>query len=277
MDNGLSIFENMAYSTIRIECDTKSGLSTGTGFFYRFFNSGDRYVPAIITNKHVVEGSINGHLYFTLSTTDGKPNVGKSYLWNVGEFEKAWIPHPDPEIDLCAMPITTLVDVAFAQGHKFFITFFEDSVLPSEADIDDFAGMERIVMVGYPNGIWDRKNNFPVFRSGVVATHYRYDWNGKPEFLIDCACFPGSSGSPIVICDVGHVLTKKGWNLGTNRVKFLGVLYAGPQHRVDGHVEIVPVPTSDRVVSVSNIPNNLGMVIKSRKILDFENELKSRM
>lgn len=80
--------------------------------------------------------------------------------------------------------------------------------------------MEKIVMVGYPNGIWDQRYNFPVFRSGVAATHYRYDWNGRPEFLIDCACFPGSSGSPVLICDVGQVHTKKGLQIGQSRLSF---------------------------------------------------------
>jgi hypothetical protein len=137
--------------------------------------------------------------------------------------------------------------------------------------------MEKIVMIGYPNGIWDKQHNLPVFRSGVMATHYRYDWNGKPEFLIDAACFPGSSGSPVLVCDLGQVQTRKGWNLGSSRIKLLGVLYAGPQHRVDGRVEIVPVPTVNQVVSVSNIPNNLGIVIKARTLKSFDDVLRPRL
>jgi len=276
MNANLSPFESLAFSTIRIECDTASGQSTGTGFFFRFADKGNEFVPAIVTNKHVIKGSVRGRLYFTLSSDDGKPDVGNGFMWNIDGFERAWIPHPESDIDLCVMPISTLIEQAVAQGKKFFVTFFDMSLLPSASDIEDFAGMERIVMVGYPNGIWDRRHNFPLFRSGVAATHYRYDWNGRPEFLIDCACFPGSSGSPVLVCDVGQVLTKKGWNLDSSRIKFLGILYAGPQHRVDGRVEIVPVPTSERIISVSAIPNNLGMVIKSRKILEFETLLTKK-
>jgi V8-like Glu-specific endopeptidase len=274
MNTELSPFEKIAYSTIRIECDTASGLSTGTGFFFRFADKGDVFVPGIVTNKHVIKDSIRGRLLFTISKEDGKPDVGNNFLWTIDEFESAWIPHPEPEVDLCVLPIATLINQANAQGKKFFTTYLDMSLLPSDSEVEDFVGMERIVMVGYPNGIWDRLNNFPVLRSGVAATHYRYDWNGRPEFLIDCACFPGSSGSPVLVCDIGQVHTKKGLNIGTSRIKLLGALYAGPQHRVDGRVEIVPVSTVDRIVSVSSIPNNLGMVIKAKKLLELDEILK---
>lgn len=277
MSADLSPFEQLAFSTIRIECDlAKGGISTGTGFFFRFAQVGDRFVPAIVTNKHVVAGSTRGRLFFTLATADGKPDVGQTFLWNIDEFEKGWIPHPEADIDLCMFPIAGLINQAAAQKKVFFIIYFDSSLFPSTEEVEDFVGMEDIVMVGYPNGIWDRRHNFPVFRSGVAATHYRYDWNGRPEFLIDCACFPGSSGSPVLVCDMGRVHTKKGLQIGPSRIKFLGVLYAGPQHRVDGKVEIVPVPTANQIVSVSGIPNNLGMVIKVRKLVELNDIANNR-
>jgi len=277
MKGELTVVETLSFSTVRIECDiTGGGISTGTGFFYQFAISGENSVPAIVTNKHVIRGSTGGRFLFTLQDSLGKPNVGSNFKWDIAYFEKAWIPHPNDEIDLCVMPIASLLSQAASNGHKFFINPFNSSLLPTDDDIAEFAGMEKIVMVGYPNGIWDEKNNFPVFRSGTAATHYGYDWNGKPEFLIDSACFPGSSGSPVLICDIGQVYTRKGWNLGANRVKLLGILYAGPQHRVDGSVDIVPVQTSQKLVSVSAIPNNFGIIIKSRMLNDFENLFKGQ-
>jgi hypothetical protein len=270
MPTNLTPFENLAFSTIRIECEVPGGISTGTGFFCKFAENGEKFVPAIITNKHVVKGSSRGKLFFTLSKKDGSPDVGQIFFWNIEDYSKAWIQHPDADVDLCAMPIATLITQAAAQDKRFFITFFDLSLLPTDSEIEDFVGMEQIVMVGYPNGIWDRTHNFPVFRSGVAATHYRYDWNGRPEFLIDCACFPGSSGSPVLIVDLGSVFTRKGLQIGKSRIKILGVLYAGPQHQVDGRVELVPIPTSNQIVSRSSIPNNLGIVIKAKKLLDFD-------
>ena len=50
----------------------------------------------------------------------------------------------------------------------------------------------------------------------------------------------------------------------------MGVLYAGPQHYVEGEVRIVPIPTANKVISEASIPNNLGIVVKARKLLEFD-------
>jgi hypothetical protein len=61
------------------------------------------------------------------------------------------------------------------------------------------------------------------------------------------------------------------------RIKLLGILYAGPQHTVEGEIRIVKVPTLDRPVSVSTIPNNLGIVVKARKLDAFEDFFRSKL
>ena len=125
-------------------------------------------------------------------------------------------------------------------------------------------------MIGYPNGIWDEINNLPVFRKGITATHPAKNYNGRDEFMIDAACFPGSSGSPVLLYNLGSYARKDGGTVIGTRIKFLGILYAGPQHTATGEIKIVPVPTQNVPVAVSRIPNNLGNVIKSKKLLDFE-------
>lgn len=39
----------------------------------------------------------------------------------------------------------------------------------------------------------------PLIRQGVISTSLFYNFNSKPEFLIDCYNFVGSSGSPIFV------------------------------------------------------------------------------
>ncbi len=156
------------------------------------------------------------------------------------------------------MPIAPLLHDAEKTNTKFFFTTLDKTLIPTASDIEDMVGLENITMVGYPNGLWDRTNNLPIFRKGVLATDYKHNWNGKKEFLIDAACFPGSSGSPVMLFDIGSYQTRKGNFMGSSRIKLLGILYAGPQHTVEGEVKVVLVPTQQKAVSVAGIPNNLA-------------------
>ena len=58
----LSLADQLCYSTVRIECTTSIGRSTGTGFFFNFLDNKETHqkVPCIVTNKHVVENAIDG-------------------------------------------------------------------------------------------------------------------------------------------------------------------------------------------------------------------------
>ncbi len=130
--------------------------------------------------------------------------------------------------------------------------------------------MEEIVMIGYPNGIWDRTHNLPIIRKGITATHARLPLNGKSEFLIDAGCFPGSSGSPVFLANIGSFLRPDGsMSIGT-RIALLGTLYAGPQHTTTGDVVVVEVPTDTKALAIGAIPNNLGYVISSSRLSELE-------
>jgi len=272
MAHTLSPSEQLAHCTVRIEVESADGaMGTGTGFFYRFAEQQDVHVPAIVTNKHVVAGAQKGRFHVTLVGADGNPNYKSHETYTFDGFQQFWTQHPDPAIDLCAMPIAPLVNAARRTNSSLFYIAIDKSLIPSDAELADMTMMEDVVMVGYPNGIWDQTHNMPVMRRGVTATHPNLDWNGNPEFLIDAACFPGSSGSPVFLFNSGGYTTKSGGTvIGPSRIKLLGILYAGPQHTVTGEIKIVKVPTADRPVSVASIPNNLGTIIKAKKLAELD-------
>ena len=266
----LSPAEQFAHSTVRIECDLNGGgVSTGTGFFYALNRSETQHVPVIVTNKHVVEGAVRGRFLLTLRNGEGGPDIGNTKAFQLDNFQGRWIPHPDADVDLCVMPIAPLLREAEATNTQFFFITMDKELIPSAADLEDMLGLESIMMVGYPNGLWDRVNNLPIFRKGVLASDYKRDWNGRKEFLIDAACFPGSSGSPVLLFEIGSYKTRKATVMGS-RIRLLGVLYAGPQHTVEGDIKVVTVPTQQKAVAVAGIPNNLGIIIKSEQLLVFE-------
>lgn len=270
----LSASEQITYSTVRIECEYNDGTSgTGTGFFFRFLNddSTGRYVPVVITNKHVINGSTKGRLIMTKANGNNEPKDTDHFQVYFDNFEGFWRKHPSSDVDLCAMPIAPFLNEAENRGEKLFYISLDKSLIPTQKQLDEFSALEEILMVGYPNGIWDYVNNKPILRKGVTATHPKSDYCGKKEIMIDAACFPGSSGSPVFIFNEGGYRDKHGnMYMGSSRVILLGALYAGPQHTAQGDIEIIDVPTSQRPIAISRIPNNLGLVIKAERILELE-------
>lgn len=271
----LALSEQLQHSTIRIETTLKSGSqATGTGFFFHFLEKENgEFTPVIITNKHVIKDALTGVLRFTIKTQDNLPDYSKIKEFTIPNFESYWINHPDPNVDLCAMPFAGLMQMANSEGIRLFYISFNKSFIMSDEELEQLMAIEDITMVGYPNGIWDAVNNTPIMRRGITATHPKLNYNGKDEFLIDAACFPGSSGSPVFLFNEGMFTTRTVFETGV-RFKLLGVLYAGPQHTATGSIEIVNIPTVNQPIAVSRIPNNLGVIIKAKKIIELELEVQ---
>lgn len=263
----LSFSERLMYSTVRIECNT----GTGTGFFFKLLENGENHIPVIVTNKHVVEGAVTGKFLLTIADENRNPLNTEHFTVELDDFQNRWVFHPEEEIDLCVMPIAPIISEMNAKGYNPYFISLDTGLIPKAGQKDEFKAIENIIMVGYPNGIWDKINNLPVMRKGITATHPKFDYNGLPQLMIDAACFPGSSGSPVFIFDENGYTDKRGnINIGTPRILLLGVLFAGPQYTAQGGIHVVNIPTSQREVVLSSIPNNLGYVIKADKLLDFE-------
>lgn len=263
--------EELVHSTLRIECETPQGMSSGSGYYYAFLQEeGGFHVPCIVTNKHVVKGASKGKFYLSVKNENGKADLGKHFPVIFDNFETMWIGHPDPNIDLTIFPLAPIFQQSEKQGKKLHYVMLGKNLVANSELLNTLPTMEEIIMIGYPNGIWDEKHNLPIIRKGITATHPKLPYNGKPEFMIDAACFPGSSGSPVFLANIGSFVDASGSLCSGSRIALLGTLYAGPQHTATGEVRVVNVPTANKPISISSIPNNLGIVIHASKLDDFE-------
>jgi len=262
----LAPVDQLLYSTTRIDCLTSNGRSTGTGFHFEFRDPNGGRVPVIVTNRHVVDGALEST--FTIHDASPpdqvrNPRPTTFSVFTIENVQRTVFGHPDGNVDLCIIPIAGPLTTLQRDGARIRRKALSFEHLPSPADIEMFTALEPIVMVGYPNGLWDEVNGMPIFRRGNTATHPALNYCGKNEFLIDAACFPGSSGSPVFLLDPGadgkpHF-----------RFRLLGILYSGPVSMVTGEIVLAqPSIPSPRAVTPSML--HLGFAIKSERLREFE-------
>ena len=264
----ISISERMMFNTVRL---VASDRSSGTGYFYNFVID-NKIVPVIITNKHVVNYNSNETMTFYLHLRNGENESNESYQVTL---TLNWIFHSKK--DLCFCFVNPVFEFVKKQtGKDVFYIAIDETILPSQKMLEELSALEELVMVGYPIGLWDKNNNFPIFRKGYTASHPAIDFNESGIGLVDMDCFPGSSGSPIYILNEGGYKDKVGnLNWGQSRIIFIGTLFSGPIYDATGKLVVTDIPTSNQVVeSHTGIMVNLGYYIKSSEILEFKNIIK---
>ncbi len=266
----LDVEEQLLYTTVRIvvvkQDNGKLTPGTGTGFYFDFAESNSVNRPYIITNKHVVQNAVLGGFELIQRDKNGQPDSLTQELL-IPNFVDQWIPHPDPKVDLCIMPLAGLMNEAHKKNLDFYHKAFRSINIPSDLEWNSFNVIENVFIIGYPIGLVDTVNNIPLIRTGTTASPPFKDYNGKKEFVVDAGCFPGSSGSPVIYMPNPIKFSEKQKNL--KDFLFLGVLYAGPTMKINGEIVVKQIATNVKPMSESHIPINLGYIIKSDRINDF--------
>jgi hypothetical protein len=263
----ISAAEQLMYSTVRIDCPIPNTdkSKTGTGFFYDVPTADAGVnVPILVTNKHVIEGTPSANFVVHSATQSGakKPDSNRNFT----SPTSAWIPHPKTEIDLCALPVAEITN---STSPYPFLRTINPGHTRSQAELEQLNAVEDVLMVGYPIGLWDAANNFPIIRRGITASHPAVDFDvkGVATTVVDIAAFPGSSGSPVFIYNNGAIIDKKNNTTFGTRLIFLGVLYSGPTFQPDGKIAIKDVPTVATAVPVIDTMINLGYLIKAKEVI----------
>ncbi|MEW6023456.1 MAG: hypothetical protein AB1807_15100 [Pseudomonadota bacterium] len=107
----------LMHCTTRIEAvGNNLNASLGTGFFYHLPSLVDgEFFPAIITNKHVIEGAHTVNLQLQISPLGVEPNddgtAAGEQRWAVSlALTNLVVSHPNPDIDLCAIMIAPILN-----------------------------------------------------------------------------------------------------------------------------------------------------------------------
>ena len=198
--------------------------------------------------------------------SEGNPHDMKT-IRSTGKISE-WIIHPDNNVDLACLPIGAFINNSRENGIIPYYKMFDTSLIPTKKTVDELSAIEDVYVIGYPTGLEDSFNHKPMIRKGITATHPRNNYQGNLDFVIDCPIYPGSSGSPVVLYNRGAIPTNDGIQLG-ERLILLGIVYKTFLS------DLIPkeIPTS--TTTINKIPNNLGLVIKAERILEFEKVLKN--
>jgi len=273
---GFKILNDLRYATTKLVVHTTTGTgNVGTGFFYELEIEEGVSCLLLVTNKHMVKDWKTISFKINKADEQREPILGDAVQITLDNTPtQKWIEHPD--VDLCVFAIGHLIKSIYDSGIELcFRTFFKGHI-PNDETIKGISSIEEILMIGYPDAMADEKHNLPIVRRGITATDFKIDYNGNKEFLIDASIFKGSSGSPIVICDIGSFINADGQLCLGDRIFFLGVQYRGEFSKFQDNIYV-----KNKKGDYENNPDilstyfdDLGFCVKSECLLYFKDEIK---
>ena len=253
-----TLAQQALFSTLRIETPN----SVGTGAIVNHEWGPGHMGPFLVTNKHVIKEADKVTLTFTSGEGIGasrRPILGNSWQFSIVCDSQTWTGHPTSSVDVAAMPLASIHDALREKGGNVYYRGISTDLVPGESAGRELDAVEEILFVGYPSNIYDKKNNLPIVRKGITATPYAVDYEGYPIFLIDASVFPGSSGSPVFLYDVGSPVQRFQW---------LGLLGSVYYREEEGTLRFREVPADLRPVFETKEMIDLGIVYKSHAVVE---------
>lgn len=262
-----SITKKLLFNTIRVDTVLEDGSeASGTAFVISHAHTRGTYT-FIVTNRHLVEGVRRGGLVFT-QKRNGQPAFGQRFELNIDDFPQAWFMHPDPEVDLAIIPMRPLEQAARDQGVELYYHVIDSRLAPDPATLRALDALEDVLFIGYPNGVWDQVNLMPIMRRGTTATPMALDFEGRQEFLIDAAVYPGSSGSPVFVYQPETMRPTQ--SVG-KKFLFAGVVAAVFFREETNQLVPAPVPGNIQGTVMGSEMIDLGLVIKAQAVVEVIN------
>lgn len=220
----------MLASTVIFLFEENSGKPIGTAFIisYPVDNDSGRFVPLVVTAKHVV--SNNERIIGRFTPKLGARPIG--CLYNFAELRRngdAW-EHPDEGVDVIVFRTPHFEAAAY---RPFPIQLIASRETYVEEDIKE---TDRIIFPSLLVNFMGTAKNYPVIRDGSIAlipdelVPLEYEIGCRrirtrqEVILIDATSIPGASGSPIFLWP-GPRIKGGAFTLGGIRPFLLGIMH----------------------------------------------------
>lgn len=270
--------EQLYLTTVRLDTWFRNGSgwssAFGTGFFFQPTDDPRSYW--IVTNKHVLVHKKLGLLDHldcifhesstSLRTADLLGTKKLSYAPPPAGSPGSPLFHDEKCVDLAAVPFERPFGgpgwsiIPNEGGSSSRIPEFKSlsvaHILSNDKLFEKVVGVDRALMYGYPHYVFDAYHKLPIARVGHLASLAFVDYSPSfthelcddvPTFpsamgILDVACFPGSSGSPVVIADGGNLRQTRDGNseFGVPRLVLLGVAFGTIFRKVTNQIKNIP-------------------------------------
>lgn len=236
-------------ATVFIEMfNDKARIGSATGFFY---SEDDKLY--LITNKHVIYGDkfqqVDSkpicnmfNLLLHINANDLRQNEELKLKLSDGG-KPAWFESPDTRIDIVVIPLEI-------DRKKYVIFPVDKSLLDCRGLLINF---EKIFVMGYPFGWFDRINNLPITRIGHLSSPFMIPFNGNPIMLGDVETHKGMSGGPVFM-ELHSYMTsidgKRSTHLGASKRILIGIHSGQPLWIIDDKTKEIKEEVKHSLINI---------------------------
>lgn len=264
-----SVKEKALYGTFRLTSrNILSGeMQFGTGFILNFKSDGEGTADVLITTRSMIEGAedLQIHLHEAKHTNMIKHPTGNIIDFCLDGLKEAWFYHPNLEVDLCCLPFVIINCELSDRGQKIITESIEiTSVVTDEKLNEELSPINDAYVYGFPNGVTDEKNYFPLILHGKTASHPGLDLNGKPLGALNMTFLPGIVGSPVMLHKGSSVFE-------TDKVMqpiLLGVVFGGAVMNLKNEIETKSISTHSMYLpTLGEFPIPICFYMKAKELI----------
>ena len=188
----------LTQATVQIEQAQPDGSHiVGTGFLINDPTPDGKPRTVLVTANHVFERmtQAEAHVGYRIQGKDGAWSFDPEPIAIRRGKAELWTHHPDRDV----AAIVVRAPDAFAKAAIPLAWLAADDTFTRFG----VGQGDEMMVLGYPQGLSANTAGFPILRSGRVASPIERA-TVSPTFLLDFRVFPGNSGGPVFIADLGR-------------------------------------------------------------------------